>query len=87
MKTTAFILTAVACFYIGYSFCLHINNVECRKKANAFNFELIKAQAAELDYAGKLISKHNIYDVDDSELMDKYIRSCGVVDSLYSIGM
>lgn len=84
MKTTAFIFTAVACFYLGYSFCSHLNGTSNYKEVRAFNMELIEAQAKELGCAGKLIGKHNLYDADSSELMDNYMHCQSVVDSLYS---
>ena len=84
MKTTVFIFTAVTCFFLGYTFCSHFNGVTYYHKVSIFKNELIKAQAEELDYAGKLINKHNLYDADDSELMDNYLHSQSIVDSLYA---
>lgn len=87
MKTTSLIFSVIVSLCVGYNLCLSIHDIDHVKSTYRHKTELIKAQNTELEYASKLLAKHNIYDADASELMDKYIQSCCTVDSLLECGM
>lgn len=51
-------------------------------QANRFKLELINAQAEALEAAHKIISKHDIADVDGSDEFVEYLELSNKVDSL-----
>lgn len=52
------------------------------KEANSFKAELLDAQEAALEAAHRIISKHDIADIDGSDEFAEYVELTAKVDSL-----
>lgn len=78
-----FLATILLAFILGMEFNSWYYNIDSLYKANKFKMELVDTQAKALESADSLISKHNLYDADSSDLMDSYMEKYNKVDSLY----
>ncbi len=80
------VLVASAAFVIGFEFNDYLYNNESLYEANRYKAELIDAQIEALGKAESLIDKHNLWDVDGSDLMVGFISAANKADSIYSVG-
>lgn len=77
------IIGGIVLYGAGYITSLKVNDVEFLREANQYKLELLNAEEDALEKANMLIIKHDIGDIDGSDLFSDYLESINKVDSLY----